>query len=135
MSYEHCDPCDHFDYCACCEQEMCLTCGENFNSEHMHLNDEAHQKLMNLIDEGLLMAAAFCRECLFHAHANVNDPEQAEYNHNLIYEIQEEQFETVVPFHGKVIQIKKSLKIVGKKPKRTFETRKGAFYFPAPTGD
>ena len=134
MDYKHCQPCDNFDYCACCEQEMCLTCGESSDSEHMHLNDEAHEKLMRLIDEELLMPAAFCRECLFHAHCDVNDPEQTEYNHDLVYKVVEDRVEVEKPFRGKVIETRKRIVIAGPKPKRDFETRKGMFYLQ-PTGD
>ena len=129
MNYKHCTPCDNFDLCACCEQEMCLDCGENFDSEHMHLNDEAHEKLMKLIQDGDLMPAAFCRECWFYAHHDINIKEQENYNENLVYEIKEKRVEVIKPFRGKCIEIEKSIGIVGPKPKRTFTTRKGPFYF------
>jgi len=132
MSYKHCDPCDDFDLCACCEQEICTKCGENFDSDHMHLTDEAHQKLIRLIQEGMLMPAMLCRECLFYAHHDINNPEQADYNENLVYEVKEEHVEVNKPFRGRCIEIKKSIAIVGKKPKRTFITRKGPFYLHPP---
>ena len=132
MNYKHCQPCNNFDLCVCCGQEMCLTCGENFDSDHMHLNDEAHAKLTKIIDDDMLMPASFCRECLFYTHHNINDPEQENYNENLIYEVIEIQVEVEKPFRGKCIEIKKSIAIVGEKPKRTFVTRKGPFYFQPP---
>ena len=127
--YKHCNPCDNFDLCACCGQEMCLTCIENFDSEHINLTDEAHQKLMTLIEDDMLMPATFCRECLFYAHHDINNPEQADYNENLIYQVKYTDVEVEKPFRGKCIETKKSIAIVGTKPKRTFITRKGAFYF------
>lgn len=132
MSYKHCNPCNNFDLCPSCEQEICVTCGENFDSEHMHLNDKAHQKLVSLIQEEMLMPAVLCRECLFYTYHNINDPEQENYNHNLIYKVKEEIIEIEKPYRGKDTRIKKSIAIIGKKPKREFTTRKGPFYFQPP---
>ncbi|MXV76052.1 hypothetical protein F4Z99_17480 [Candidatus Poribacteria bacterium] len=132
MSYQHCDPCDNFDLCGCCGEEMCVTCGESFNSEHINLNDEAHKKLIGLIEEEMLMPATFCRECLFYAHHDINNPEQADYDENLVYEVKHENVEVEKPFRGKVVETRKSIAIVGEKPKRTFTTQKGPFYFPPP---
>ena len=108
---------------------MCLTCLENFDSDHINLNDEAHEKLVGLRNEDMLMPAAFCRECLFYAHHDINNPQQQTYDENLIYKVKEERVEVEKPFRGKSIEIKKSIVIVGKKPKRNFVTRKGPFYF------
>ena len=131
MTYKHCSPCDSFDICLCCEKVICTDCYENYDSEHMILNDEAHEKLVSLEKNEMLMPAGLCRECLFYAHHNPNDPEQEEYDENLVYEVKYEDVEVKKPFRGKCIETKKRIIIVGKKPKRTVETRKGPFYFPA----
>ena len=130
MPYKHCSPCDNFAICACCEQEICVTCNENFDSIHMILTDQAHQKLTTHRKAQELMPAGLCRECLFYAHHDINNPDQETYDENTVYEVEQKEIEVVKPYRGKVIETQKSIKKIGKKPKRTSTTRKGPFYFP-----
>ena len=80
----------------------------------------------------MLTPATFYRECLFYAHHNISNPEQADYNKNLVCEVKHENVEVKKPFRGKVVETRKSIIIIREKPKRTFTTRKGLFYFPPP---
>ena len=129
MSYKHCDPCNHFDICICCEQEMCLTCRENINSQHINLTKGGQEKLDRLRKEDMLMPGDLCRECEFYAHHNINDPEQEHYNENLIYEVKEYQDGLKEKGFGmkKVPNWKTRIITIGPKPKPQFPYIWGPF--------
>ena len=140
MSYKHCHPCDNFDICPCCEQETCQTCGESIDSDHMHLDEAASEKLDQLKEDEMLMPGRFCNECTFYAHHDINNPEQENYDDNLVYKVEEyvdgereENFGVGGPIvRMKVRNWKTRIIIIGEKPKRTFPTIRGPFRLMPP---
>ena len=135
MNYKHCDPCNNFDICACCEQEMCLTCGENIDSIHINLDNGGQEELDRLIEEDMLMPSDFCRECTFYTYHDINNPDQEHYDQNLIYKVEgyvdgmkTKNFGVggiTVPM--KVRNWKDRIVIIGKKPKPDFQIIPGPF--------
>ena len=129
--FEHCNPCDSFDYCPCCEQETCQTCGESIDSPHMHLNDEAWNKLIQLIHDDMMMPGRTCNECIFYAHHDINNPEQADYNHEITFRV-EDYIDGKTSFGMRWNKWYKRIIITGQKPQRKFITRRGEFYLHPP---
>ena len=129
----HCNPCNDFDYCPVCEQETCQTCGESIDSPHMHLNDEAWDKLIQLVDDDMMMPGRTCNECVFYAHHDINNPEQANYNHGITFRVEEYTDGKYGPFHGMMYtQWRKRIIVTGRKPMRTFPTIRGPFRIMPP---
>lgn len=116
MTFKHCAPCNHFDICPICEQETCQTCGESIDSPHIQITAEGHEELQKLKDEEILIPARFCNECLFYAYHDINNPLQADYDHDMIFEIKTERFEVYKPWRGNIIKEKRSVVLTGIKP-------------------
>lgn len=133
MSFKHCQPCTQFDICPCCEIETCQVCGESWDSPHMNLSEESHDKLLDEIHSGDLMAGRFCNECTFNAYHDINDPEQENYNHHLTYKIEEYQDGTRMGAYGKAPNWKRRVVITGIKPKPNLPIRRGLFYIQSST--
>lgn len=100
MNYKHCQPCTNFGRCLSCEQPMCNTCKESYDSPHMVLTEESHDELDKLIEEQDLWADNFCLECLFYMHHDINNPEQENYDDDIIFKVEEYQNGTEMRNYG-----------------------------------
>lgn len=136
-NFKHCDPCDNFGICINCEIEMCNTCGESFDSPHMHLTEESHDEIDRLKAEDDLYADRFCNECIFYTHHDINTPEQEEYDHDMIFEVEEYQDGTEIRNFGsaynsypkEVPKWRTRVVITGIKPEPTYDVIRGPFIF------
>ena len=125
MTYQHCKPhCNNFGVCICCEQETCMDCWENIDSDHMNLDSGGQEALEDHEKEWGLEACGPCRECIYYAH----DPEE-DYDHNLIYKVEEYIGDPpeIPGWYGMKPNWKKRIKIIGRKPKPNFRIIRGPF--------
>ena len=94
---------------------MCDTCGESINSSHINLTKGADEVLHKMREENELWGSYFCRECLFYSDHDINNPEQEDYDEDLIYE-------------NRGFGSTRHIVIVGKKPIPDFPHIYGPFY-------
>ena len=68
---------------------MCNDCKESIDSPHMHLTEDGLEELHRLETNQELWPDAFCLECHFYSHHDINNPEQEDYNHDIIFKVEE----------------------------------------------
>ena len=127
-THKHCNPCGPFGSCVCCEQPVCMTCWENENSSHMNLDNGGQEALDQTIENQDLEAAGPCLECIFYGSHDINNPEQENYNEDLIYKVERYADGKYGPFNGYMATRWRSrIIIVGRKPKPKFRMIRGPF--------
>ena len=75
--------------CPCCENLVCIDCQEPIATPYSNITDKT--QIWSLAEAELLFMAVWCLECIFYAFHDINNPEQEEYNHEMIFEVTPEK--------------------------------------------
>lgn len=103
----------------------------------MILTAEAHDELERMQEEDELWHDGLCNQCRFYQHHDINDPTQEEYDHDMIFKVEEYQDGTKMENFGvggiclsmEVKNWKTRVVITGIKPEPTEPCIRGPFIF------